>query len=113
MASPTPQRRDDAAMRLATELRKRRRRLVATLGLPSLACYLGYLGLLAFGSDVLRTNIPGGLSVGWALAAVMLLLPWLVCALFARGAQRALDPLRAPGDTGDADRLATATETVQ
>lgn len=94
MTPPTARPHDDPAKRLATELRRRRRRLVVTLGLPSLACYVAYLALMAFGKDFLRTGIPGGLSVGWLVAAVVLALPWTVCALFARGAQRSLDGLR-------------------
>ncbi|MTD55153.1 DUF485 domain-containing protein [Amycolatopsis pithecellobii] len=95
MTSPTSMPYDDAAIRLAAELRRRRRRLVVKLGLPSLACYLTFLALMAFGQGFLRAGIPGGLSVGWVVAAGILLLPWIVCALFARGARRTLDSLRA------------------
>lgn len=94
MNSPSPQASDDASSRLAAELRRRRRRLVTTLGLPSLAAYAGYLALLTWGQNALRTTVPGGLSVGWLIALVLLFLPWLVCVLFARGARRHLDSLR-------------------
>ncbi|MCP2253630.1 Uncharacterized membrane protein, DUF485 family [Prauserella aidingensis] len=94
MAARSPYPVDANALRLAGELRKRRRYLVAKLGLPSLACYLAYLSLVTFGQSFLRIGVPGGLSVGWVLTAVMLLLPLVVCALFARGARRSLDRLR-------------------
>ncbi|SHK08873.1 Uncharacterized membrane protein, DUF485 family [Pseudonocardia thermophila] len=86
---------EQTAARLADELRRRRRRVVAVLGLPSLACSVAHLGLVAFGQDVLREPVPGGLTVDWIVAATMLVLPWAVCALFARAAHHRLDALHA------------------
>jgi uncharacterized membrane protein (DUF485 family) len=76
-----------------THLITRRRRLVALLGLPSLACYLAYLALMLGGRGALATPL-GGLSVGWLLAVVMLVVPAVVCDLYTRRSTVALDPLR-------------------
>ena len=78
---------------LVTSLIARRRRLVALLGVPALVCYASYLALSVWGAAALRTGL-GGLSVGWLAFAVMLLLPGVICTLYARRSTSVLDPLR-------------------
>jgi len=94
-ADLSPASRDDPEVAgLLADLVARRRRLVALLGIPSLACYVAYLALSAWGHEVLRTGL-GGLTIGWLIFGFMLVLAPVVCAVYSRRSAAELDPLRA------------------
>lgn len=78
---------------LFDQLIARRRRLLLLLGIPALACFAAYIGLLLWGQSVLSVAV-GNLNVGWVFTLVALAVAPVVCSLYARWSTTHLDPLR-------------------
>lgn len=93
----------DAGARLAA-LHARRARVVAALSAATVLVYFGFLLLVAFAPAWLGTPLAPGVSRGIALGAGVIVLAWLLTALYVRWANRHYDPalhaLRGQGSRG-------------
>ena len=71
-----------------------RRRMRVSLSLLAilLVAYFGLLSLVAFAKHWLAIELVGGLSLGLALAASVILGAWLLTWIYSRWAERRLDP---------------------
>jgi uncharacterized membrane protein (DUF485 family) len=74
------------------ELVARKRRFIVPAAIVSLGCFLVYLMLAAFATDLMGSRV-AGVSVAWLLAVSQVLLCWAVTWLYLRKSDREWDPL--------------------
>ncbi|BAP44252.1 DUF485 domain-containing protein [Pseudomonas sp. 21LCFQ02] len=76
------------------ELVKRKQRLTWSLTLIMLGIYYGFVVLMAFYPQTLGRSLSGGVtSLGIVLAVAVILLSFVLTALYVRQSNRVLDPL--------------------
>ena len=76
------------------ELVNRKQRLTWSLTLVMLGIYYGFVVLMAFYPQVLGSSLSGGVtSLGIVLAVAVIILSFVLTALYVRQSNRVLDPL--------------------
>ena len=82
-------------MRAAGDLReldRSRWRVVLWLTGAMVLLYFGFIALVAFGRDILATEVTPGLSLGIQLGAMVILVSWFLTWLYVWWANRYYDP---------------------
>ena len=78
-------------MRTLDELHRARTRVAAALTAAVVAVYFGFILLVAYAKPFLARRLAPGLTVGIVLGALVIVVSWLLTAVYVRWANRHYD----------------------
>jgi uncharacterized membrane protein (DUF485 family) len=75
------------------ELTAKRHRFIAVASTFTLGAFAVYLALATFAIDLMGTTVLGGVPIAWLAAMSMVLMTWVVTAIYLRKADREFGPM--------------------
>jgi uncharacterized membrane protein (DUF485 family) len=75
------------------ELTAKRHRFIAVASVITLGAFAVYLALATYAIDLMGTTVLGGVPIAWLAAMSMVLMTWVVTAVYLRKADREFGPM--------------------